>query len=75
MRDYGIAVQYSIFACRLRRSDQAALEAKLLEILDAGVDQVMLIDLGPVKRTEDRVPGARVLGRARGGGIRGVVVV
>lgn len=62
VRNFGQSVQYSVFACRLTRLARADLEARLLEEIDAGVDQVMLVDLGPAGSGDEYVPGSRVLG-------------
>ena len=75
VRNFGRPVQYSIFACRLSSLQRADLEAKLLEEIDQNVDQVMLVDLGPVARNDEGVPGARVLGQPRRPDIAGVVVL
>lgn len=73
MRDFGDAVQYSVFACRLAPQDRAELERRLLAVIDQRADQVMLVDLGPA--TGAAVPQSRVLGRARMPELVGVVVV
>ena len=61
VRDFGRPLQYSVFACRLSTAQQADLEARLLDEIDQRVDQVMLVDLGPVERGDLGVPGTRVL--------------
>jgi CRISPR-associated protein Cas2 len=75
VRDFGRPLQYSVFACRLSAAQQADLEARLLEEIDQRVDQVMLVDLGPVDRTHSGVPGARVLGQASAAEIGATVVL
>lgn len=75
VRDFGIPVQYSVFACRLADRDRAALEARLLDMMDQTVDHVMLVDLGPVGRSDELVPGLRTLGVPRTPGLPGIAVV
>jgi CRISPR-associated protein Cas2 len=75
VRDFGRPLQYSVFACRLSAVQQADLEARLLEEIDQTVDQVMLVDLGPVDRSDLTVPGTRVLGQPRRPEIVGTVVL
>ena len=75
VRDFGDPVQYSIFACRLTHQERAELERRLLEIIDAGCDQVMLVDLGAVAIGDAAVPGSRVLGKPRMPDLVGVVVL
>jgi CRISPR-associated protein Cas2 len=53
VRDFGDALQYSVFACQLSKKDRAILEARLLEVLKPTEDQVMFVDLGRVARPED----------------------
>ena len=75
VRDFGRPIQYSVFACRLTDLQRADLEARLLDEIDQRIDQVMLVDLGAVGSSNDGVPGARVLGRARDPDVTGVVVM
>lgn len=75
MRDFGAALQYSVFACRLTDLDRAVLEARLLDVLDVRVDQVMFVDLGRVADADRRVPGSRVLGRPKRPELAGAVIV
>jgi CRISPR-associated protein Cas2 len=75
VRDFGVRVQYSVYACRLRERDRAELQARLLDVIDRTVDQVMFIDLGPVGTSTDLVPGAQVIGRPSSVAIGTSVVV
>ena len=75
VRDFGMPLQYSVFACRLTACARALLEQRLLDVMDAAVDQVMLVDLGGVAPEDDYVPGSRVLGRIKGRRWASVVVV
>lgn len=74
-RDFGLPVQYSVFACKLNDCDRARLEARLLEAIDQRVDQVMLVDLGKAEQSDRAVPGSRVLGRPKMPDVAAVVVI
>jgi CRISPR-associated protein Cas2 len=75
VRDFGLPMQYSVFACRLTDRDRAELEARLLGEIDQREDQVMLVDLGPAADGDRAVPGTRVLGRPKQRALAAVVVV
>jgi CRISPR-associated protein Cas2 len=47
VKGYGEHLQYSVFRCDLTPTQRLQLAAKLEQIIDHGVDQVMLVDLGP----------------------------
>lgn len=49
MKGYGDHVQLSVFRCDLTLRDLAELKAKLVEIVHAGEDQVLFVDLGPAE--------------------------
>jgi CRISPR-associated protein Cas2 len=67
MRDFGDAIQLSVFACVLSRKDLATLESRLLDVLDQARDQVLFADLGRAAAgedlDEDGPPRCHVLGR------------
>jgi CRISPR-associated protein Cas2 len=46
-KDFGEHVQYSVFICALNAREQVVLRAALQELIHAGEDQIMLVDLGP----------------------------
>lgn len=50
MNSYGEWLQLSVFQCRLSRRRRAELEARLRELVKAGEDHVLLIDIGPAER-------------------------
>lgn len=52
MNGFGEWLQLSVFQCRLSRRRRAELEAKLREVVKAGEDHVLLIDIGPAERTK-----------------------
>ncbi len=51
MNGFGEWLQLSVFQCRLSRRRRAELEVRLREIVKAGEDHVLLIDIGPADRT------------------------
>ena len=48
LRGYGDHIQYSVFRCDLSASERTALNADLFPLIDHRMDQILLIDLGPV---------------------------
>lgn len=46
-KDFGNHVQYSVFLCELDRRETVVLRERLREIIHAGEDQVLMVDLGP----------------------------
>ena len=50
MNGYGEWLQLSVFQCRLSRRRRAELETRLRELIKAGEDHVLLIDIGPAER-------------------------
>lgn len=75
VRDYGDPLQYSVFSCLLTHQQRAELERRLLEIIDQGCDQVMLVDLGQAAANDRAVPGSRVLGKPRTPSLVGFIVL
>ena len=63
VRDFGDPLQLSVFACELSSLDRTVLETRLLDIIDATVDQVMFVRLGPVHTGDLGPPGCHTLGR------------
>jgi CRISPR-associated protein Cas2 len=55
MKGWGDHLQYSVFECRLTRSDLVTLKAELSEIINHDDDQVLFVDLGPAGARGDRV--------------------
>lgn len=47
MRGFGDHLQLSVFRCELSSRERAELIAALAPIIDYGVDQVLLVDVGP----------------------------
>ena len=52
MHGFGEWLQLSVFQCRLSRLRRAELESRLRELVKAGEDHVLLIDVGPADKTE-----------------------
>lgn len=52
LNGYGEWIQLSVFQCRLTRRRRIELEAALREIIKAGDDHVLLIDVGPADRID-----------------------
>jgi CRISPR-associated protein Cas2 len=52
MHGYGEWIQLSVFQCRLTRRRRAEMETRLRELVKAGEDHVLLIDVGPADRIE-----------------------
>jgi len=52
MHGFGEWIQLSVFQCRLSRRRRADLETRLRELVKAGEDHVLLIDVGPADKTE-----------------------
>ncbi len=52
MHGYGEWLQLSVFQCRLSPRRRAELEIRLRELVKAGEDHVLLIDVGSADRTK-----------------------
>lgn len=50
MQGYGDWLQLSVFQCRLNRRNRAEMETALRELVKAGDDHVLIIDVGPADR-------------------------
>jgi CRISPR-associated protein Cas2 len=53
IKAFGCAWQYSVFYCVLKDIDRVRLQAKMESILDLKADQLLIIDLGPAKGTDN----------------------
>jgi CRISPR-associated protein Cas2 len=62
MLGFGDHIQLSVFRCELSDPDLVRMKSKLDKIIHHKEDQVLLIDIGPVKGRADKVIDA--LGRA-----------
>ena len=52
MHGYGEWLQLSVFQCRLSKRRRAELETRLRELVKAGEDHVLLINVGLADKTE-----------------------
>ncbi len=54
LRGYGDHLQESVFECSLNAQDLAELKRDLREIINAKLDQVLFVNLGPASARGDR---------------------
>ncbi len=54
-QDYGNHLQYSVFECDLNATERTELEAKLRDVINHEMDQVLFVELGPAESRGDRV--------------------
>lgn len=52
MHGFGEWLQLSVFQCRLSHRRHVELETKLRELIKAGEDHVLVIDIGPTDKTD-----------------------
>lgn len=48
LKGAGDHIQYSVFSCELNEISLAKLQARVAEIINHDVDQVLFMDLGPI---------------------------
>lgn len=60
---YGRPLQYSVFACLLRREDRVALAARIEVMISRVEDRVIIVDVGSVADRESWIPPMEVFGR------------
>ncbi len=58
LRDFGDALQYSVFECPLTPTDLIRCRHLLSEIIHHGEDQVLFVNLGPAAGRGERVIAA-----------------
>ncbi len=49
MKSWGVHVQYSVFQCVLTEQQRIEMESCLEDIISNGVDQVLVINIGPAE--------------------------
>ena len=54
MKGYGEWLQLSVFQCRLDAQRRVMLDAALTEVIRAGEDHVLIIDVGPADQVAPR---------------------
>lgn len=59
---FGRPLQYSVFACLLRREDRVKLAARVEQLIDAKRDRVIILDLGTVADRESWIAPMQVFG-------------
>ncbi len=64
VRDFGTAMQYSVFRCDLTEGEKFILLGKLTPIIKHDEDSVMLVNLGP--RNDQSRARFEFLGKAKG---------
>ena len=52
MHGFGEWLRLSVFQCRLSQRRRQELETRLRELIKAGEDHVLVIDIGPAEKTE-----------------------
>lgn len=72
---YGKPLQYSVFACTLRREDRVRLAARIEGLIDKKQDRVVIIDIGPVEDRESWIPPMEIFGRQALDAQRSAVIV
>ncbi|MGH7707216.1 MAG: CRISPR-associated endonuclease Cas2 [Vulcanimicrobiaceae bacterium] len=60
---YGRPLQYSVFACLLRREDRVRLASRVEGLIDERRDRVIILDIGTVADRESWIPAMQVFGR------------
>ncbi len=60
---HGRALQYSVFACLLRREDRVRLATRIESLINRVEDRVVIIDIGAVVDRESWLPPIEVFGR------------
>lgn len=59
---FGRPLQYSVFACLLRREDRVRLAARIEMTINQREDRVIVLDTGPVTDRESWIPPMQVFG-------------
>ena len=72
---FGRPLQYSVFACTLRREDRVRLATRIEAFIDLKQDRVVLIDMGGVQDRESWIPPMEIFGRQEMPRERGAVIV
>ena len=59
---HGRPLQYSVFACMLRREDRVRLAQRIEALIDRKRDRVIVLDIGTVTDRESWIPPMEVFG-------------
>lgn len=60
---YGRPLQYSVFACLLRREDRVRLAQRIESLIDRENDRVIILDIGTVGDRESWIAPMETFGR------------
>lgn len=75
--NYGVSIQFSIFACQLSEVQLEQLKSALLDVISVSEDQVLFLKVKKVSKSETtkRVPGVNSIGRKiRWGTSRAIII-
>ncbi len=72
---YGRPLQFSVFACLLRREDRVRLAARVQTLIDRAADRVVIIDVGTVVDRDSWIPPMEMFGRQIAPEQRSTVIV
>jgi CRISPR-associated protein Cas2 len=72
---FGRPLQYSVFACLLRREDRVRLAARVEALIDSKSDRVIILDVGTVVDRESWIPPMQNFGRQEVVQEQGAVIV
>jgi CRISPR-associated protein Cas2 len=59
---FGRPLQYSVFACLLRREDRVRLAARIEALIDSKRDRVIILDMGTIPDRESWIPPMQIFG-------------
>jgi CRISPR-associated protein Cas2 len=62
-KGFGRPLQYSVFACLLRREDRIRLAARIERVINSAEDRVIIVDIGSVDDRESWIPPMEAFGR------------
>lgn len=62
-KGFGRPLQYSVFACVLRREDRMRLASRIEALINVKEDRVVILDIGAVPDRESWLPPIEVFGR------------
>ena len=60
---FGRPLQFSVFACLLRREDRVRLAARVEGLINRSEDRVVIVDIGAVTDRDSWLPPIEVFGR------------
>ncbi len=72
---FGRPLQYSVFACTLRREDRVRLAARVQALIDSKRDRVIILDIGTVPDRESWIAPMETFGRQQIASERSAVII